>query len=523
MIEMHIERKDPPMNTVPEEHKPLIAKLVHESDKTLQALVKHVHKELLPAHEDDDEDASETITLALTPEAVEKAIQSVAIRNNYGLDNWPGYAKTPAALCIWRWEHPGKSSTKGKERVEGNVIVIDDFDDEETAADVDMRDESLSRCNVSGMTAEDRLRDVLKHMPASLCPSHRRGSPVAHLRSCVPCSVRNIMTQLNEAEVAGDDSQVRSLLSLLRDRTKIPIKVLIFDEDARPGYFGTWTRNSREVGPRAPFARDVLSLDYAYDSGEEWEEENGDADDVVEDAEEDEAGDEEDSDLDSWLVDDDDVEDPGTPIDKRESSPDLFLDVPMPAPPIAKRKASEEKPKRSKKRKVVVPLVPFTKGPCWETNIGDCLYEPFAPYRIHLLDDTPFPIDPFTFVAGSIESVTTSSKDRVTTQDGFVVPALPPRLNAPNIATPSAQAFQPGTKRPLPAPKTAFPEAHLPLLLARINSLATGSLPYIVEAVHQELKEQRVKKNSIEAKIREVGEKCKTKKIWVVKPHFKVR
>lgn len=30
MIEMHIERKDPPMNTVPEEHKPLIAKLVHE-------------------------------------------------------------------------------------------------------------------------------------------------------------------------------------------------------------------------------------------------------------------------------------------------------------------------------------------------------------------------------------------------------------------------------------------------------------------------------------------------------------
>lgn len=119
--------------------------------------------------------------------------------------------------------------------------------------------------------------------------------------------------------------------------------------------------------------------------------------------------------------------------------------------------------------------------------------------------------------------MTTSSKDRVTTQDGFVVPALPPRLNAPNIATPSAQAFQPGTKRPLPAPKTAFPEAHLPLLLARINSLATGSLPYIVEAVHQELKEQRVKKNSIEAKIREVGEKCKTKKIWVVKPHFKVR
>ena len=76
------------------------------------------------------------------------------------------------------------------------------------------------------------------------------------------------MTQLTEAEVAGDDGEVRRLLELLRDRGAIPAKVLIFDEDARPGYFGTFTRNSREVGPRAPFARDVVQVDYTYDSGE---------------------------------------------------------------------------------------------------------------------------------------------------------------------------------------------------------------------------------------------------------------
>jgi len=108
----------------------------------------------------------------------------------------------------------------------------------------------------------------------------------------------------------------------------------------------------------------------------------------------------------------------------------------------------------------------------------------------------------------------------------FAVPALPSRLH-PSAAAASAnlqtvQAAAPATsKRPPPAPKTTFPDAHLPLLLTRIISLATGSLTYIVETLHQELKDQRVKKNAIEAKVREVGEKCKMQKIWVVKPAVK--
>lgn len=69
-----------------------------------------------------------------------------------------------------------------------------------------------------------------------------------------------------------------------------------------------------------------------------------------------------------------------------------------------------------------------------------------------------------------------------------------------------------------PKPKNPFPEAHLPALLSKIETLATGSLISIVETVYQELKEHKVKKNAIEAKVREVGEKCKDKKVWVVKP-----
>ena len=194
------------------------------------------------------------------------------------------------------------------------------------------------------------------------------------------------MAELTEAEVTGDDDKVRALLAVLRDRRAIPAKVLIFEEDARPGYFGTWTRSSRAVGPRAPFARDVLALDYAYDSAEEWEgEEESGGDDVVEDAEEDEAGEgEDDSDMEGWLVDDEELEDPGTPLEEREESPDVML-VDVPYVP-AKRKSAPEAGKQGKKRKVVVPLVPFTKGPCWESTIGLCSYEPFDSYRIELFN-----------------------------------------------------------------------------------------------------------------------------------------
>jgi chromatin assembly factor 1 subunit A len=66
-------------------------------------------------------------------------------------------------------------------------------------------------------------------------------------------------------------------------------------------------------------------------------------------------------------------------------------------------------------------------------------------------------------------------------------------------------------------PKTNFPDAHLSVLLSKITSLATGNMTFLVESVFQELREHNVRKNAIEAKLKEVGEKCKHKRIWVVK------
>lgn len=47
--------------------------------------------------------------------------------------------------------------------------------------------------------------------------------------------------------------------------------------------------------------------------------------------------------------------------------------------------------------------------------------------------------------------------------------------------------------------------------------MQANSLPFIVEMVYQELKAHKVKKNAIEAKIKEIGEKDKEKKFWVLK------
>lgn len=228
----------------------------------------------------------------------------------------------------------------------------------------------------------ERLHEVIEKLRGTFpIPSYSlQGS---YLKSLHAITIRGIISQLNEAEISGDDSLVRSLLSQLRNRKVIPAKVLIFAEDSRPGYFGTWTRNSADVGPRTPFARDVVSLDYTYDSGEEWEEESGEADDVVEDAEEDDAGDDRDSDMDSWLVDDDDAEEAGTPLEERDGSPGL----PPLNFPAAKRKPKEpESDKMSKRRKVVVPLVPFVKGPCWDTKSQQPDYEPFKQYRVQFFN-----------------------------------------------------------------------------------------------------------------------------------------
>lgn len=59
-------------------------------------------------------------------------------------------------------------------------------------------------------------------------------------------------------------------------------------------------------------------------------------------------------------------------------------------------------------------------------------------------------------------------------------------------------------------------------LFDKINKSQASSINALIEVIYQELREHKVTKVAIEAKIKEVGEKSKDKKIWVVKPALMV-
>jgi hypothetical protein len=286
-------------------------------------------------------------------------------------------------------------------------------------------------------------------------------------------------------------------------------------------------------------------LDYAYDSGEEWEEEGtGDADDVVEGAEEEDGATDADSDLDSWLVDDDDVGEIGTPLEEREADPlPAVLNFP------AKRKAEDGERKIGKKRKVVVLLYHLRRGRIGSLILDSALMNLSSPIEFSssmvsvfqscfktlvlmtfLTTDTPYPIDPFTFISASQGKPQKTSKETsVAISPTFAIPSLPDRLLATSSTTTTATPLSSSTTTPAPivtmkrtssapAPKTTFPDAHLPTLVSKINALATSNITFLVESIYQDLRTHKVKKNAIEAKVKEVGEKCKEKKVWIVKP-----
>lgn len=77
-------------------------------------------------------------------------------------------------------------------------------------------------------------------------------------------------------------------------------------------------------------------------------------------------------------------------------------------------------------------------------------------------------------------------------------------------------------KAPTASKASSFPDVYMNLLLTKISQLQASSITSLVESIYLDLREFKVKKVSIEAKVREVGEKCKDKKVWIVKPNLQL-
>lgn len=62
-----------------------------------------MQQELVPPQEDDEDFRLASAKSILPLQVVEQSIKSVLHRNNYGLEALNG-SRTPAAVCVWRWE-----------------------------------------------------------------------------------------------------------------------------------------------------------------------------------------------------------------------------------------------------------------------------------------------------------------------------------------------------------------------------------------------------------------------------------
>lgn len=128
-----------------------------------------------------------------------------------------------------------------------------------------------------------------------------------------PC-VREIMAEWTDNSsrtpidltTESQNTQIRKTRQALHD---VPMKFLGFKEDVRPPYYGTVTHYPSSLGSlrklaRNPVARDILPLQYNYDSEAEWQEEDGEDVDLMDDEEDDGDNDEE---MDDFLDDSEDV------------------------------------------------------------------------------------------------------------------------------------------------------------------------------------------------------------------------
>ncbi|WFD31345.1 hypothetical protein MSPP1_002379 [Malassezia sp. CBS 17886] len=341
-------------------------------------------------------------------------------------------------------------------------------------------------------------------------PRNRRG---IHPAVCV----RDIMQAVRESDVLGGDMEERAKRGLekLNNRRLLPVKLLQFQSDRRPGWIGTFTRATAFVTPRKPFGQDPIALDYTYDSDAEWDEmdEGENVDDAADEREDDESmiGSGDESEMDDWLEDDlEEEEEAAAPVSV-PAPMDVDAHRSSPAPRNTVTNVLE--PKKKVKfigRRFDAKLVPYISGPHWEDVLGEPGHESFDPYVIQFLHDAHVGLDPFTFMSRA--AVDDAADDQPSAKCSAPVAAGETASPAPECA-------------PRPT-KFNFPDTHLPELLRLIQG-STRSKPALVEDLREHFGPlvKGVSKASIESRLQEcaVKESKRPGAQWVIRAEWKER
>lgn len=407
------------------------------------------------------------------------------------------------------------------------------------------------------MGQEDLTRDEMlsQLLTRSSALKHSSASSILRRRKGVhpSVSVRDIKRIVTESDVLGGNAQEQAekALDTLQDRSKVQLKLLQFESDRRPGWYGTWTKSTNLIGPRCPLAQDPVSLDYSYDSDADWEEmgqvEGEDVQDGEEKEEESVADEDEDSEMDDWLVDDLEVEEEEE--QQRLAAMDVDDDIvevdakglPVPPAPPAATTTNLLHPKKKKKVKLLgrrfdAKLVPFSAGPHWEGQFGKCDYDLFSTYRIEFLNDACFGLNPFTFtsaepvdISAGDEAIPTSAMDTPTKVRKAALPAggvLAALWGEANAAPGSTDSTPPPTA---PSTKDATGFKHqlredaIPALLKTIDG-STKTRAGLVDDVKERLDKlgKPASKNAIAERITAYARKeKKPNSPWIVKDEWR--
>ncbi|CAO3587126.1 unnamed protein product [Absidia cylindrospora] len=157
------------------------------------------------------------------------------------------------------------------------------------------------------------------------------------------------------------------------NKSLLKMKLLQFTEDERPAYYGTWTKSSKRISPKNPFAKDIDLIDYDYDSEAEWEPE-GEGEDI-------QSGDEEEDDMAPEATDPEDIGwlVPEGYLSEGEGVNDSDDD--------GMTKIVQRLSVRPKSRKNITAR-PIVVGPIFENDDDMDDNEPLNPFGVRMLIDT---------------------------------------------------------------------------------------------------------------------------------------
>ncbi|OZJ04712.1 hypothetical protein BZG36_01815 [Bifiguratus adelaidae] len=343
---------------------------------------------------------------------------------------------------------------------------------------------SFAQVSQSSNVLSPSFDDILRDSTATTSDIENLRTEFKQRLPCHLCRKRGRIPTTSLSRIFASDNQISKTMSSdgspnvqrLLGEFGIRMKLLQFHENVRPPYYGTWTKQSKHIRPKAPLSRDDSLLNYEYDSEAEWEDE-GEGEELRSDNEDDEdIGSEADQEEDDFLVPEGYLsadEEMGSDEDSR---------------PVADKTLNTDKDREKVKRG---PIKRVIVGPIWNLDPVSADVDLLKGFKVmSLTDDDSIPYDPYT--------------------------PIPPKFRD---STPDTETKPVDAACSPVANKKTFPDEYLTFLVETVHN-SQLSIVKLIEETKQ--KYPSVAKAHVENRIKEIAKKEKrgsdTKPTWYVDP-----